>query len=123
MLKSNIIHSLGVAEIDQIITVLFSTSMAVGCIVALILDNTIPGTDEERGIKTWQQHLSSEDCDGQIQTAPIEVYNLPCGLNVLSKYEVSKWLPFLPYKGDQYDTGSENITPSVPVADSSNGVL
>lgn len=113
----------GVAEIDQIITVLFSTSMAVGCIVALILDNTIPGTDEERGIKAWRQHLSSEDCDEQFQTAPIEVYNLPCGLNVLSKYKVSKWLPFLPYKGDQYDTGSEFVTPSVPVTDSSKGVL
>ncbi|XP_015764726.1 PREDICTED: solute carrier family 23 member 2-like [Acropora digitifera] len=120
---SNLAVAQGVAEIDQIITVLFSTSMAVGCIVALILDNTIPGTDEERGIKAWRQHLSSEDCDEQFQTAPIEVYNLPCGLNVLSKYKVSKWLPFLPYKGDQYNTGSEYVTPSVQVTDSSKGVL
>jgi nucleobase transporter 1/2 len=29
------------------------TGMAVGAIVALILDNTIPGTDDERGLTAW----------------------------------------------------------------------
>lgn len=107
----------GVAEIDQILTVLLSTSMAVGCIVALILDNTIPGTDEERGIKTWRQHLSSDDGEEQGETAPIEVYDLPCGLNRLSKYKVSKYLPFLPYKGYEH-----NVTPGIEAVDF-NGVL
>jgi len=27
--------------------------MAVGALVAVILDNTIPGTDEERGLAAW----------------------------------------------------------------------
>ena len=30
-----------------------STGMAVGAVVALLLDNTIPGSDEERGITAW----------------------------------------------------------------------
>ena len=110
-------YFIGVAEIDQILTVLLSTSMAVGCIVALILDNTIPGTDEERGIKTWRQHLSSDDGEEQGETAPIEVYDLPCGLNRLSKYKVSKYLPFLPYKGYEH-----NVTPGIEAVDF-NGVL
>ena len=76
--------------------------MAVGCISALILDNTIPGTPEERGIKTWRQNLSDNDSDDQFQTAPIEVYDLPFFLKRLSKWRVAKYLPFLSYKGDDY---------------------
>jgi len=85
----------GVSEIDQIVTVLFSTSMAVGCIIALILDDTIPGTIEERGLMAWRQHLS-DSSDEQFQTASIKVYDLPFGLNDISNYKVAKYLPFLP---------------------------
>ena len=70
--------------------------MAVGCIAALILDNTIPGTIEERGLKAWRQHLS-DGSDNQFQTASIKVYDLPFGLNRISNYKVAKYLPFLPY--------------------------
>ena len=73
--------------------------MAVGCIVALILDNTIPGTIEERGLKTWRQH-QSDDSDDQFQTASTEVYDLPFGLNRISNYKVAKYLPFLPYNDE-----------------------
>ncbi|KAJ7386663.1 hypothetical protein OS493_006668 [Desmophyllum pertusum] len=83
----NVIET-GVSEIDQILTVLFKTSMAVGCIVAFILDNTIPGTIEERGLKAWRQHLSDES-DEQFQTASIKVYDLPFGLNRISNYKVA----------------------------------
>ena len=97
------ILSTGVSEIDQILTVLFSTSMAVGCIVAFILDNTIPGTIEERGLKAWRQHLSVES-DEQCQTASIKVYDLPFGLNRISNYKVAKYLPFLPYNSNEQET-------------------
>ena len=76
--------------------------MAVGCIVALILDNTIPGTIEERGLKAWRQHLS-DDGDEQVQTASIKVYDLPFGLNRISNYKVAKYLPFLPYNDNDKD--------------------
>ena len=89
----------GVSEIDQILTVLFSTSMAVGCIVALILDNTIPGTIEERGLKAWRKHLS-EDSD-KFETASIKVYDLPFGLNGISNFKVVKYFPFLPYNDEE----------------------
>jgi len=95
-LTSGYFHATGVPEIDQILTVLLSTSMAVGCLVALILDNTIPGTIEERGLKAWRQRLS-DDSDEQLQTASIKVYDLPFGLKRLSNYKVAKYLPFLPY--------------------------
>ena len=94
--------SIGVTEIDQIVTVLLKTSMAVGCIVALILDNTIPGTIEERGLKTWRQHLGDES-DEQFETASMEVYDLPFCLKRISTFKAAKYLPFLPYKDDEHE--------------------
>ncbi|KAJ7386674.1 hypothetical protein OS493_006682 [Desmophyllum pertusum] len=101
----NVIET-GVSEIDQILTVLFKTSMAVGCIVAFILDNTIPGTIEERGLKAWRQHLSDES-DEQFQTASIKVYDLPFGLNRISNYKVAKYLPFLPYNDQEHQAAPD----------------
>ena len=86
----------GVPEIDQIITVLLSTSMAVGCATALILDNTIPGTAEERGLRAFREHVSNKT-EEQLQTASIDVYNLPFGLQRLNECRMAKYLPFLPY--------------------------
>ena len=39
--------------LSNILNTLGSTGMAVGAFVALVLDNTIPGSDEERGLKAW----------------------------------------------------------------------
>ena len=80
--------------------------MAVGCLVALILDNTIPGTIEERGLKTWRQHLSDES-DDAFQTASTEVYDLPFCLKRLSNCKVAKYLPFLPYNESQRTKGPD----------------
>jgi len=39
----------------EMINTLGRTGMAVGAITGLVLDNTIPGTDEERGLTAWRQ--------------------------------------------------------------------
>jgi nucleobase transporter 1/2 len=39
----------------NIINTLGSTGMAVGAFIALVLDNTIPGTDDERGLMVWRR--------------------------------------------------------------------
>ena len=44
----------GAEWLSNIINTLGSTGMAVGAFIALILDNTIPGTPEERGLVAWQ---------------------------------------------------------------------
>lgn len=38
----------------DVVNTLGSTGMAVGAIIALVLDNTIPGTDQERGLEAWR---------------------------------------------------------------------
>lgn len=42
------------AWLANILNTLGKTGMAVGAFTALIFDNTIPGTDEERGLVAWQ---------------------------------------------------------------------
>jgi nucleobase transporter 1/2 len=42
------------AWLADVVNTLGGTGMAVGAIVALVLDNTIPGTDAERGLDAWR---------------------------------------------------------------------
>ena len=44
----------GSTELDQIISVLLKTNMAVGGVTAAILDNLLPGSREERGLDAWK---------------------------------------------------------------------
>lgn len=58
----------------SIINTLGSTGMAVGATFALFLDNTIPGTDEERGLTAWSQpheapHVLDDDEDEEEDNA------------------------------------------------------
>ncbi len=43
----------GAPWLADIINTLGKTSMAVGAFIALVLDNIVPGTDEERGLTAW----------------------------------------------------------------------
>ncbi len=52
---------LGQEIISDTIFVFGSTTMAIGGIVAFILDNTVKGTKEERGLAQWEQLAEDED--------------------------------------------------------------
>lgn len=45
------------AAFANVVTTLGKTGMAVGAFIALIFDNTIPGTAKERGIEAWSQDV------------------------------------------------------------------
>ncbi|XP_072291682.1 solute carrier family 23 member 1 [Eucyclogobius newberryi] len=89
----------GVKELDQVIVVLFTTHMFIGGFFGFLLDNTIPGTDEERGIKKWRDSVGLVDSD---DTTDLSCYDLPfCG-RVLKRFPFLQILPFLPsYKSRQ----------------------
>jgi xanthine/uracil permease len=52
---------LGIPEVAQTLSIILGTQIAVGGIAAFILDNTIPGTDEERGLTAWGEITEDED--------------------------------------------------------------
>ena len=54
---------------------LLSASMAVGCVVPLILDNTIPRTIKEGRLTGWGENpATDEPVDEKYEVAPIEVH-------------------------------------------------
>ena len=98
---------------DQIITVLLRTNMLIGGITGLILDNTIPGSLEERGMTVWRHDTEGDQED-------LNVYDLPFGLRKLSTYKCAKYIPFLPYYPEESnDAGTvelKNVVPTAPIA-------
>uniref|UniRef100_A0A7N9AS82 Solute carrier family 23 member 1 n=1 Tax=Mastacembelus armatus TaxID=205130 RepID=A0A7N9AS82_9TELE len=80
----NSIHT-GLAELDQILMVLLSTEMFVGGFLAFCLDNTIPGSRQERGLVEWRSSSSSSSS-----------YDLPLGMGVIKKTHWLRWFPISP---------------------------
>ena len=75
--------------------VLLRTPMAIGCIVALILDNTLSGTAEERGINKWRQ-IGDVQPNKARSIASIHVYDPPFAKFWINK-PWTRYVPFLPY--------------------------
>ncbi|NXX42120.1 S23A1 protein, partial [Tricholaema leucomelas] len=81
--------STGVPELDQILTVLLTTEMFVGGTIAFVLDNTIPGTQEERGLVQWKAGAHSDSTS----KASLRSYDFPFGMSAVRG---SRWLRCVP---------------------------
>ncbi|KAM9376221.1 LOW QUALITY PROTEIN: uncharacterized protein KZ484_008832 [Pholidichthys leucotaenia] len=82
----------GLKELDQIIAVHFTTHMFIGGFSGIILDNTVLGTDKERGIKNWQSMVQEESkttCDQLC-------YDISFLSSVFTRFRCFQYLPFLP---------------------------
>ncbi|XP_067879130.1 solute carrier family 23 member 2-like isoform X2 [Heterodontus francisci] len=94
MLPSYLKHNplvTGINEIDQVLNVLLTTAMFVGGCVAFILDNTIPGTIEERGLRKWKAGvIGAKSLDSK------ETYNFPFGMKYIKRYKLFSYLPISP---------------------------
>ncbi|XP_059506699.1 solute carrier family 23 member 1 isoform X2 [Stegostoma tigrinum] len=86
----------GSPEINQILTVLLTTEMFVGGCLAFFLDNTIPGTKQERGLVQWKEGaLANSDT-----TADMKTYDFPIGMSQLKKVQCLQHIPVCPvFKG------------------------
>ncbi|XP_044931375.1 solute carrier family 23 member 1 isoform X6 [Mustela putorius furo] len=89
-------YSTGIPEVDQILTVLLTTEMFVGGCLAFILDNTVPGSPEERGLIQWKAgaHANSE------MSTSLKSYDFPIGMNIVKRIAFLKYIPICPvFKG------------------------
>ncbi|XP_071100850.1 solute carrier family 23 member 1-like [Haliotis cracherodii] len=82
----------GNEDLDQVLTVLLRTSMFVGGMLAFFLDNTVPGTDEERGILQWRKQADDSSGNGDHTS----IYDIPIITPLLRKCRCSRYVPFLP---------------------------
>ncbi|KAM6965677.1 solute carrier family 23 member 2 [Aplochiton taeniatus] len=89
----------GVVSLDQVLNVLLTTAMFVGGSVAFLLDNTIPGSPEERGIKKLKRGAgpSAAELEG------MRSYDLPFGMDFLRRHTIFEYFPISPtFKGYQW---------------------
>ena len=87
----------GNEEFDQIVRVLLETSMFVGGFLGFFLDNTIPGTDEERGLLAWaDQHNTTDQANSSSGGHHLATYNIPWITDKLSKRKWAQYVPFFP---------------------------
>nr|XP_008256371.1 solute carrier family 23 member 1 [Oryctolagus cuniculus] len=85
----------GVPQLDQVIQVLLTTGMFVGGFLGFLLDNTIPGSREERGLLAWTR---MQEAAGETAMAA-EVYQLPWGIGTkFCTPSCAQHLPFWPSK-------------------------
>ncbi|OXB75396.1 UNVERIFIED_CONTAM: hypothetical protein H355_010598 [Colinus virginianus] len=89
--KNNMLLETGIIQLDQVIQVLLTTGMFVGGLLGFILDNTIPGTQEERGLLAWKQSHKGEVDNSQLIS---KVYDLPFGIG--TKHCALSWFRYLP---------------------------
>ncbi|XP_054985358.1 solute carrier family 23 member 1-like [Sorex araneus] len=87
----------GILQLDQVIQVLLTTGMFVGGFLGFVLDNTIPGSPEERGLLAWSQLQEGSEEPG----LAAEVYSFPCGIGTrtCTRASCTRWLPFWPRAG------------------------
>uniref|UniRef100_A0A8C8CRA7 Solute carrier family 23 member 2 n=1 Tax=Oncorhynchus tshawytscha TaxID=74940 RepID=A0A8C8CRA7_ONCTS len=93
----------GIVSLDQVLNVLLTTAMFVGGSVAFVLDNTIPGTREERGIGklTRGSGPSAAELEG------MRTYDLPFGMDFLRRHTVFQYFPISPtFSGYQWSLGT-----------------
>merc|ERR1719220_2081080 len=74
----------------QVIKVLLSTSMFVSGFLGFFLDNTIPGSDEERGITLWTSQLAGGEQPGSESEKSSNCYDIPFITKYLKKMVVDK---------------------------------
>ncbi|XP_021269471.1 solute carrier family 23 member 1-like isoform X2 [Numida meleagris] len=89
--KNSALLETGIIQLDQVIQVLLTTGMFVGGLLGFILDNTIPGTQEERGLLAWKHSHKGEAGNSQLIS---KVYDLPFGIG--TKYCAVSWFRYLP---------------------------
>jgi nucleobase transporter 1/2 len=61
-----------VFQVNYVLNTLFSLNMVIAFLVALILDNTVPGGRQERGLYVWSEAEAAKR-----ESAFIKDYELP----------------------------------------------
>ncbi|XP_044300154.1 solute carrier family 23 member 1 isoform X1 [Varanus komodoensis] len=97
----------GIAEVNQILKVLLSTEMFVGGSIAFILDNTIPGTEEERGLVQWKAGARANSDTSE----KLKSYDFPFGMGIIRKIQWLKYVPVCPvFMGFNFRTKMDPTT-------------
>ncbi|GAB6023963.1 hypothetical protein CHUAL_008693 [Chamberlinius hualienensis] len=103
------IHT-GSVILNEIIYILFATSMFVGGLSAFILDKTIPGLAVDKDSDQWLNNRNeSGECKKNYR-ADISLYDLAYGAECSHKVKFFQYIPLCPTFGQKKITQNENST-------------
>ncbi|XP_077520512.1 solute carrier family 23 member 2-like [Amblyomma americanum] len=88
-----------VKVIDRVIYAFFSTGSLIGGFVGCLLDHTIPGTEDERGILKLRECFSEAGARTMVANDPLrhwQFYSVPCFDKMLRRFPVLRKLPVMP---------------------------
>ncbi|XP_042880484.1 solute carrier family 23 member 1-like [Penaeus japonicus] len=105
----------GIPTLDQILTVVLQVPMLVGGFIGFFLDNTVPGTDKERGLIQWRANLKDpERLEAQGEIEGLSCYDFPVGMDFIKRNGWMRHVPFCPtFRGFTFPKSS----PPPPLAD------
>ncbi|XP_045188670.2 solute carrier family 23 member 2-like isoform X1 [Mercenaria mercenaria] len=83
----------GIRDLDQVITMFLGNPNFLGGFIACFMDNTIPGTDKERGIAAWKNTESLDNSIHYIEGK--EVYE-PLIPECLKRQKCLRFIPIFP---------------------------
>ncbi|XP_052804781.1 solute carrier family 23 member 1-like [Mya arenaria] len=98
----------GIPTLDNLFTMLLANPAFVAGVLACFMDNTIPGSDEERGMVSWKKSLGVDEDDLDTETKVINkeverrrkvmqtVYTVPYCATLLKKMPFLRFIPFYP---------------------------
>ncbi|KAI6077001.1 Solute carrier family 23 member 1 [Aix galericulata] len=110
----------GVAELDQILTVLLTTEMFVGGSLAFILDNTIPGTREERGLVQWKAGAHADSTS----SASLRSYDFPFGMGAVRRCRWLRHVPICPlFTGFSWRPGKSRAAAAEGAQEGTDGLV
>ncbi|XP_048745000.2 solute carrier family 23 member 2-like isoform X2 [Ostrea edulis] len=87
----------GSEDLDQVLEVLLTTAMFVGGLIGFILDNTVPGSKEERGLSKWRETLDSS----ALRRKTVQ-YNLPLVTTFIQRMKCCAYFPISPTFNKSY---------------------
>ncbi|XP_045190888.2 solute carrier family 23 member 1-like [Mercenaria mercenaria] len=118
MEKNGSVIDTGNRDLDQVITMFLGNPNFLGGFIACFMDNTIPGTDEERGIAAWKNPESLDNSTNFIEGQ--EVYE-PLIPECLKRQRFLRFIPIFP----KYDRniGKKDGTRNEGFAEDSNNEM
>ncbi|KAK3610440.1 hypothetical protein CHS0354_016617 [Potamilus streckersoni] len=96
----------GNLTVDNLIKMFLGNANFAGAVIACFLDNTVPGTAEERGITAWYRQKGS-NYDEKTYLEGMEIYN-PWLPKSIRSSRILKFIPFLPDPEITYTVNKED---------------
>ncbi|KAL4222457.1 hypothetical protein ACF0H5_018497 [Mactra antiquata] len=95
----------GLPRLDETLTMFLSNPPFIAGVLACFFDNTIPGTDDERGMSAWRENLGEDDdkttttsgwSHYRLMKLKETIYVVPFAKTLLRKFPFLRYLPFYP---------------------------